>query len=148
LTIDEGKLIRKIVKETGRVFQVGTQQRSQDGLMFLTAVALCHAGRLGTIQRITCALGNGPKEGPFTEEEPPAGLNWDFWLGQAPKVPYIPQRCHVQFRWWFEYSGGKLTDWGAHHVDIAHWALKASDTGPTAIEGTAELPQIRNGYNT
>jgi predicted dehydrogenase len=149
LTIDEGKQIRKAVKDTGRVFQVGTQQRSEFGLMFLKAVALCHAGRLGEIRRVTCAIGKGPKGGSFQEQTPPANLDWDFWLGQTPKVPYIPERCHLNFRWWFEYSGGKMTDWGAHHIDIAHWALRATDTGPISIEGTAEFPpKMPNGYNT
>jgi predicted dehydrogenase len=148
LTIEEGKQICRAVQETQRVFQVGTQQRSEDGNRFLTAVALCHHGRLGKVQRVTCAIGGGPKGGPFQEEDPPAHLNWDFWLGQAPKVPYIKERCHYQFRWWYEYSGGKMTDWGAHHVDIAHWAIGALDTGPKSIEGTATHPNIPNGYNT
>jgi predicted dehydrogenase len=148
LTIDEGKLICKAVKATGRVFQVGTQQRSEFGLNFLRAVALCHAGRLGKLTRISCAIGGAPTGGPFMESEPPAGLDWDFWLGQTPKVPYIKERCHGNFRWWYEYSGGKMTDWGAHHVDIAHWAMNATDTGPISIEGTATHPKVKNGYNT
>jgi predicted dehydrogenase len=148
LTIDEGKLICKTVKETGRVFQVGTQQRSQDGNRFLTAVALCHHGRLGKIQRVECRIGGGDRGGPFKETDPPSHLNWDMWLGQAPLVPYIKERCHYQFRWWYEYSGGKMTDWGAHHVDIAQWAINALDTGPLSIEGTAQHQNIKNGYNT
>jgi predicted dehydrogenase len=149
LTIDEGKQICKVVKDTKRVFQVGTQQRSEFGLMFIRAVAICREGRIGEIKRVTCAIGGGPTGGPFKEQAPPANLDWKFWLGQAPEVPYIPERCHSNFRWWFEYSGGKMTDWGAHHVDTAHWALGATDTGPVAIEGTAEFPPARpNGYNT
>src|ERR1700712_1182344 len=57
-----------------------------------------------------------------------------MWLGQAPKVEYIKQRCHSDFRWWYEYSGGKLTDWGAHHVDIGQWAIGMDETGPQSIE--------------
>jgi predicted dehydrogenase len=148
LTIDEGKMICKVVKETGRVFQVGTQQRSEDGSRFLTAVALCHHGRLGTIKRVECRIGGGDRGGPFQEADPPKHLNWEMWLGQAPLVPYIKERCHYQFRWWYEYSGGKLTDWGAHHVDIAQWAINALDTGPISIEGTAKHQNIKNGYNT
>ncbi|MEX0642021.1 MAG: Gfo/Idh/MocA family oxidoreductase [Pirellulales bacterium] len=153
LTIDEGKLICKAVKETGRVFQVGTQQRSQDNNRFLIAVALCHAGRLGTLKKLTCSIGGGDRGGPFKETDPPPHLNWERWLGQAPLVPYIPQRCHYTFRWWYEYSGGKMTDWGAHHVDIATWAIGAGDAkpgegGPTSIEGTAVHQNIKNGYNT
>jgi predicted dehydrogenase len=148
LTIDEGKMICKAVKETGRVFQVGTQQRSEFAGRFLTAVALCHQGRLGKIQKVECRIGGGDRGGPFKETDPPPHLNWAMWLGQAPLVPYIKERCHYQFRWWYEYSGGKLTDWGAHHIDIAQWAINALDTGPISIEGAATHPNIKNGYNT
>jgi predicted dehydrogenase len=147
LTIDEGKLICRVAKETKRVFQVGTQQRS-DG-PFAKAVALCREGRLGKIKRIVAAIGGGDRGGPFKKQEPPQNLNWEKWLGQAPLVDYIPQRCHGTFRWWFEYSGGKMTDWGAHHVDIAHWALGADDTSPVSFEGKAEFPvPFSNGYPT
>jgi predicted dehydrogenase len=157
LTIDEGKKLRAVVQETGRVFQVGTQQRSEFRNMFLTAVALVREGRLGKINKVTCAIGASGPGGPFEKTEPPAGLDWDMWLGQAPKVDYIKQRCHNTFRWWYEYSGGKLTDWGAHHVDIAHWALGLTDDGPLSIDpAEAELAQpLKNGmpvyddrYNT
>ena len=117
LTIDEGKLICKTVKQTKRVFQVGTQQRS--GKQFLMAVALARSGRLGKTLKATCSIGGAPSSKPLAEGTPPDGLDWDFWLGQCPKVPYTKERCHGSFRWWLEYSGGKLTDWGAHHVDIA-----------------------------
>jgi predicted dehydrogenase len=154
LTIDEGKLICRVAKETKRVFQVGTQQRS-DG-PFARATALCREGRLGKIKRIVVAIGGGDRGGPFKKQEPPPHLNWERWLGQAPLVEYIPQRCHAQFRWWFEYSGGKMTDWGAHHVDIAHWVLGADNTSPVSFEGTAEFPvpfskgypTVDNAYNT
>ena len=78
----------------------------------------------------------------------PPELNWDMWLGQAPLVDYTEKRCHYEFRWWYEYSGGKMTDWGAHHVDIATWAIGADNTGPISVEGTAKHPNIPNGYNT
>ena len=123
LTIDEGKKLCAVVKKTQRVLQVGTQQRSENAEMFLKAVAICHLGRIGKIQRVTAAIGGGPGGGPFPKQAPPSNLNWDLWLGQAPKVDYIPERCHANFRWWYEYSGGKMTDWGAHHVDIATWGI-------------------------
>jgi predicted dehydrogenase len=157
LTIDEGKLLGKVARETKRVVQVGTQQRSDHNLVFLLAVALVRSGRIGKVRKVTAAIGGGPSGGPFAKEKPPAGLNWDMWLGQAPEVEYIPERCHAEFRWWYEYSGGKLTDWGAHHVDIAHWALDKGDTGPRTIEvEQGELPvEFRDGrpvpddrYNT
>ncbi|QDT35290.1 Gfo/Idh/MocA family protein [Thalassoglobus polymorphus] len=148
LTIDEGKLIEKVVKETGRVFQVGTMQRSESGQRFLQAIALIRAGRIGTVKKVTCGI-NGMVASPvIPKTSVPEGLDWDFWLGPAPKVDYraLPKlregygggvplysNCHYSFRNWHEYSGGKLTDWGAHHVDIASWALGASDTGPSKV---------------
>ncbi|MEM9658453.1 MAG: Gfo/Idh/MocA family oxidoreductase [Planctomycetota bacterium] len=148
LTIDEGKLIEKAVKETGRVFQVGTMQRTESGQRFLQAIAMIRDGRIGAVQRVTCGI-NGMSESPvIPTAEVPEGLDWDFWLGPAPKVPYraLPEmrkgygggvplysNAHYSFRNWHEYSGGKLTDWGAHHVDIACWALGASDTGPSKV---------------
>jgi predicted dehydrogenase len=148
LTIDEGKLICKVAKETKKVFQVGTQQRSEGP--FAQAAALCREGRLGKIQKILVAIGGGDKGGPFKKEKAPAQLNWDMWLGQTPKVDYIKERCHYQFRWWYEYSGGKMTDWGAHHVDVAHWILDAKDTSPVTFEGSSvEHPvPLKNGYPT
>ena len=92
------------------------------------------------------------KGGPFPKLAPPKELDWDFWLGQAPKVEYIKQRCHGNFRWWYEYSGGKFTDWGAHHVDIAQWAIgqDKQGTGPIEIDGSdAKHPvPLKDGYPT
>jgi predicted dehydrogenase len=157
LTIDEGKLICRVAKETKRVFQVGTQQRS-DG-PFAKAVAMCRDGRIGKVREIHVAIGGGETSGPLPKVDPPASLNWEMWLGQAPLVDYIAEsrqgrgtpksRCHYEFRWWFEYSGGKMTDWGAHHVDIAHWLIDAHNTSPVSFEGTAEFPvPFSNGYPT
>jgi predicted dehydrogenase len=148
LTIDEGKLIERVVKETGRVFQVGTMQRTESEGRFLQAVALVRDGRIGTVKKVTCGI-NSMEPSPEIPEAPvPSGLDWDVWLGPAPAVPYraLPEirqgygggvplysNCHYSFRNWHEYSGGKLTDWGAHHVDIACWALGATDTGPSRV---------------
>lgn len=157
LTIDEGKILCRVVRQTGRVLQVGTQQRSENNEMFLKAVAMCRHGRLGKIKRATCVIGGGPKGGPFKKTAPPPGLNWERWLGQAPLVDYIKERCHGSFRWWYEYSGGKLTDWGAHHVDIAQWAIGMEGSGPKTIEPLAAvhsqplkngLPTLDDCYNT
>lgn len=148
LTIAEGKLIEKIVKQTGRVFQVGTMQRTESDQLFLRAIALVKHGRIGTVQRVTCGI-NGMEPSPVIPVAPvPEGLDWEMWLGPAPSVEYraLPEirmgygggvplfsNCHYSFRNWHEYSGGKLTDWGAHHVDIACWALGASATGPSKV---------------
>ena len=129
LTIEEGKQICKVTKETGRVFQVGTQQRSEMGQKFLTAIGIIREGRIGKIKKVTCNIGSAPKGGPFKKSDPPSNIDWNMWLGQAPMVDYIKERCHYQFRWWYEYSGGKMTDWGAHHVDIAQWAMQQDGVG-------------------
>ena len=152
LTIEEGKQISKVTKETGRVFQVGTQQRSEMGQKFLTAIGIIREGRIGKIQKVTCNIGGGPKGGPFKKSDPPANIDWDTWLGQAPKVDYIKERCHYQFRWWYEYSGGKMTDWGAHHADIAQWALGQSGDGQGVLSldpiiGDHPIP-LKNGMPT
>jgi len=176
LTIDEGKLIRKIQKQTGRVVQVGTQQRSMFNL-FVTAMALVAEGRLGRIRKVQAAIGGAPASPAIPVAEVPSALDWDRWLGPAPladyrffrapetvdkdgkkKRPPANTNCHSEFRWWYEYSGGKLTDWGAHHVDIATWALllDGQTAGPTSISGTARHPvEFKDGmpvqhdrYNT
>ena len=148
LTIDEGKQICKVAEDTGRVFQVGTQQRSEYDAMFLKAVVLARSGRLGGNLHALSSVGEGVQGGPFENREPPGELDWDLWQGQAPAVPYCKERCHFNFRWWLEYSGGQVTDWGVHHTDIAAWALGVDNSGPYEIEGKGDYPRIENGYNT
>jgi len=152
LTLEENQLARAAAEKFPQLqFFIGTQQRSQKDL-FLRAVNMVHKGLLGDIQRVTAGINGSPTGGPFPIEGPPGGLDWEMWLGQAPKVPYRDRRCHYEFRWWYEYSGGKFTDWGAHHVDIAHWALKqdAKGMGPVEINGTdAKHPvPFKDGYPT
>jgi predicted dehydrogenase len=145
LTIAEGKLICRAVRKTGRVFQVGTQQRSDK--KFLTAVALARSGRLGSVLTATCCLGKGATGGPFETSNPRASLDWDFWLGQAPKVDFTKERCRYTFRNWLEYSGGVLTDWGAHHVDIAQWGLGQEHSGPSEIEGAGQYSNLPENFD-
>jgi predicted dehydrogenase len=145
LTIDEGKLLVRVVRQTGRVLQVGSWQRSDH--RFRLACEMVRAGRIGKLRRVIVTLGKNVQGGPFQIETPPPYLNWDLWLGQTPRVPYIKERCHYTFRWWYEYSGGQMTDWGAHHMDIAQWGIGADASGPVEIEGKAEFPNIPNGYN-
>lgn len=149
LTIHEGKQIRKVLDETQRVFQVGTQQRSEMSLRFLKAVAMVKEGRIGKVKKMIVDIGGGPSANDIPEAPIPAELNWDMWLGQAPLVTYRSKdsggryphaRTHYEFRWWYEYSGGKMTDWGAHHVDIASWAIGMDESGPETLEGVAEFP--------
>jgi predicted dehydrogenase len=141
LTIEEGFRIRKVVEETGRVFQVGTQQRSQDSLRFLKAIAMVQSGRLGKRVHAYLAIGGGPAGGPFEPTAAPKDLDWELWLGPAPKADYMEERRRM-FRWWFEYSGGKMTDWGAHHIDIAQWALGCDKTGPVKVSATGKFPPL------
>jgi predicted dehydrogenase len=147
LTIDEGKALVRAVRETNRIFQVGSQQRSSAN--FRLACELVRNGRLGRIQAIETHIGENTTGGPFATAAVPAGLDWNFWQGQTPQVDFVPQRCHHSFRWWYEYSGGKMTDWGAHHNDIAQWALGMDTSGPAeirALQATAPSRE-RNSYN-
>jgi predicted dehydrogenase len=152
LTLEENRLIRNACKAFPKqVFFVGTQQRS-DRDRFLRAINMVQKGMLGKINRITVGIEGSPKGGPFPIAEPPRELDWDMWLGQSPKVAYREKRCHYEFRWWYEYSGGKFTDWGAHHVDVATWAMNEDGEGhgPTEIDGRdAKHPvPLKNGYPT
>ena len=108
LTIDEGKRLRDVVRETGRVVQVGSWQRSDH--RFRLAVEMVRQGRIGRLQRVDVVLGKNKTGGPFEKRNPPGHLNWDLWQGQTPDVPYLEERCHYTFRWWLEYSGGQMTD--------------------------------------
>ncbi len=140
LTIAEGRLVCRATKETGRVFQVGTQQRSEFGRAFLEAVAIARSGRLGKKLTATAWVGPGRSGGPYPTQDPPKELDWDFWLGQAPKVPFCAHRLGHDFRYWFDYAGGQVTDWGVHHTDIALWALGGQRTGASAVAGKGEFP--------
>ena len=144
LTIDEGKRMVKAVRSQRVVLQTGTQQRSNK--LFRTAAELVKNGRIGKLTRVTVYLPAGLREGPFTPVPVPTGLHWDFWLGQAPKAEYLKERCHSTFRWWFDYSGGPVTDWGAHHNDSARWAIGLD--GPTGIQARALTDVIPGGYTT
>lgn len=142
LTIDEGKQLRRVVRETGRVVQVGSWQRSDH--RFRQAVEMIHQGRVGKLQKVDVVLGRNVVGGPFPVRPVPGNFNWDLWQGQTPDVPYREQRAHYTFRWWYEYSGGQMTDWGAHHLDIAQWAIRSH---PTKIRGLANFPETKDGYN-
>lgn len=138
LTLEENQLIRRACeKHSNLAFLVGTQQRS-DRNKFLRAVNMVQKGLLGKIKHVTVGINGSPTGGPFPIAEVPKELNWEMWQGQAPLKEYREKRCHYQFRWWYEYSGGKFTDWGAHHVDIAMWALdkNGSKQGPVTVDGT------------
>jgi myo-inositol 2-dehydrogenase / D-chiro-inositol 1-dehydrogenase len=142
LTIDEGKRVVEAVRRHKTVFQTGSQQRSD--ARFRLACELVRNGRLTPLKQVTVWLPAGLRDGPFQPQPVPPQLNWDFWLGQAPKADYLPQRCHLYFRYWYDYSGGTLTDWGAHHNDIALWAIGLP--GPVQVEAKALAQPIPGGY--
>lgn len=142
LTIDEGKRLVKAVAEHKRVLQTGSQQRSDP--LFRKACLVVRAGRLGKLSTVTSTLPAGYRDGPFKPSAVPAGLDWDMWQGQAPATEYVKERCHTNFRFWLEYSGGTLTDWGAHHNDIVRWAT--DQLGPATVEGRRLLDPVPGGY--
>jgi len=144
LTIDEGRRLARAVRERRAVLQTGTQQRSDR--KFRLACELVRNGRIGKLQRVIAWLPAGLRAGPFATAPVPAGLDWDYWQGQAPATAYVKERCHTTFRYWLEYSGGTMTDWGAHHNDIARWALDAD--GPVAVEARVLAEPIPGGYTT
>jgi predicted dehydrogenase len=139
LTIEEGFRIRKAVNETKKVFQVGTQQRSENESRFLKAIAIVKSGLLGKKVNAHAAIGGSPTGGPFETAKPIEGLNWDMWVGPAQNADYSKER-RKEFRWYYDYSGGKMTDWGAHHIDIAQWALGYDHSGPVKVSGTGSFP--------
>jgi predicted dehydrogenase len=144
LTIDEGRHVVAAVRKNRVVLQTGTQQRSSQ--RFRLACELVRNGRIGRLKAANVWLPAGRREGPFQTAPVPEGLQWDYWLGQAPKVDYVPQRCHNRFRFWYDYSGGTMTDWGAHHNDIAYWAIGL--VAPRDVEATSLIDPIPGGFTT
>jgi predicted dehydrogenase len=168
LTIEEGTMIEKAMEKTGRLVQVGTQQRTEFDSLFVRAAAMARDNRVGEINTVTVCLGGSREAVALPVVDPPKSLNWQEWLGQCPVVDYREaptiednsgwgaghpfSRAHRYYRWWYEYSGGKLTDWGAHHVDIAMLALDklGDDIGKVVIEPisvTHPVPFV-DGYPT
>ncbi len=144
LTIDEGKRLVEVQKQTNRILQTGTQQRSD--AHFRLACDLVRNGRIGKISKVEVWLPAGLRQGPFKTSAVPAGFDYDFWMGQTAAVPYVKERTHFSFRYWWEYSGGTMTDWGAHHNDIVLWALGKDGSGPVSIEGKQLVDMIPGGF--
>ncbi len=144
LTIDEGRHVIKAVRDNKIVFQNGTQQRSSK--RFHLTCELVRNGRIGTLKEVNVFVPAGLRGGPFQHVPVPKEFNYDFWLGQAPQAEYFNERCHRTFRWWFDYAGGPVTDWGAHHNDIVRWGIGLD--GPVGIEARVVTPPLPNGYTT
>lgn len=136
LTIVEGRRMSDVVQQSKVTFQTGSQQRSDEN--FRRACELVRNGRIGELKTVRCGLPGGrPDFGKTGDrkgmENVPEGFDYDFWLGPAPEAPYAPARCHVNFRWIYDYSGGQVTDWGGHHPDCAQWGMNTEHTGPIEI---------------
>jgi len=141
LTIGQGKAMVRAVRRTGRVFQTGTQRRSSSRARHVCE--LVRNGRIGRLQRMTCGVGgwNRECEASWTPEPVPPELDYDMWLGPAPWAPYHHLRCHYSFRFGLDYSGGQLTNNGAHWADMGQWAIGADGSGPVEVEGTCDWPK-------
>jgi predicted dehydrogenase len=136
-TIREGRAICEAVRRYGIVWQTGSQQRSSED--FHRACELVRNGRIGKVTTVEVGLPTGSASDNKPVQPVPDGVDWDFWLGPAPWVPYRGI-LHWNWRWIMDYSGGQLTDWAGHHIDIAHWGLGLDRTGPVEIEGRGVYP--------
>ncbi|HSU20022.1 MAG TPA: Gfo/Idh/MocA family oxidoreductase [Acidobacteriaceae bacterium] len=146
LTIAEGRFMVNHVNMTGRILQVGSQQRSWK--QFHRACELVRNGRIGEVQRVEVGLPGDPAGGDATPMPVPEGFNYDAWLGSTPEVPYtvdrvMPQKGFDRPGWlrMEQFGAGMITGWGAHHIDTAHWGMNTEYTGPVEIWGSAEFPK-------
>jgi predicted dehydrogenase len=138
-TVREGRAICDAVKRYGRIWQTGSWQRSV--YIFRRASELVRNGRIGKVHTVEVGLPTGTIGSQNKQVQPvPEGVDWDMWLGPAPWTPFRGV-LHWDWRWIMDYSGGQLTDWAGHHVDIAHWALDLEKTGPVEIEGRGDYPK-------
>ncbi len=144
LTIADGRAMSNAVHKYKRIFQTGSQQRSDKN--FRRAAELVRNGRIGKLKTVRCGLPGGRPDyghtGDHKKPEPvPEGFDYETWLGPAPHAEYAPARCFVNFRWIYDYSGGQVTDWGGHHPDCAQWGMGTEYTGPVEIRNQkAEFP--------
>jgi predicted dehydrogenase len=146
LTIAEGRLLSDAVHRTGRIFQIGSQQRSSPQWRY--AAELVRNGRIGQLKTVKIGLPGDPAGGNAAEMPVPPGFNYDMWLGSTPAVYYAEDRVHPQSGYgrpgWLrceQFGAGMITGWGAHHLDCAHWAMDTEHTGPVEVWGTAEFPK-------
>lgn len=136
LTLHEGRVMTQVARATKRILQTGSQQRSDD--KFRTGCELVRNGRIGQLHTVKVGLTHVNFNAPTVpDSEPPSELDYDLWLGPAPWRPYNKNHVHYNFRFFWDYSGGQMTNWGAHHLDIAQWGIGADDSGPVEISATA-----------
>jgi predicted dehydrogenase len=146
LTIAEGRALSNAVQRSGRIFQIGSQQRST--VQFRYAAELVRNGRIGQLKTVEVGLPGDPSGDDEPEMSVPKNLNYDMWLGSTPVVYYTEKRVHPQVGYdrpgWLrceQFGAGMITGWGAHHIDSAHWGMDTELTGPVEIWGTAEFPK-------
>jgi predicted dehydrogenase len=148
LTVREGRVMVEAARKYSRVVQTGSQQRS--GSHYAQAVEMIRAGRIGKVHHIAAGHIRNAMPGfqpPGMEPAtPPTELDYEMWLGPAPAVPYHPFRVLYHFRWFWDYSGGQMTNWGAHELDIARWALGAD--APAAVSGAGGRFAVNDGGET
>jgi predicted dehydrogenase len=136
LTVAEGRAMVQAARRHKRIVQTGSQQRSD--ARFRLACELVRNGKIGKVKTVQVGLPKVNFKGPaVVDSTPPPELDYDFWLGPAPKRPYNEKRVHYLFRFFWDYSGGQMTNFGAHDLDITQWGLGMDDSGPVSIEGTA-----------
>lgn len=138
LFIAEGRKMVQAARDNKVIVQTGSQQRS--AAQFRRACELVRNGAIGKIQKVLVGLpgANHPKD-PVPDSNPPPELDYDLWLGPAPYRPYNSKRVHYNFRFWWDYSGGQMTNFGAHDIDIGQWGLDMDASGPISAEGTAQF---------
>ncbi|MEA5257870.1 Gfo/Idh/MocA family oxidoreductase [Arcicella aquatica] len=146
LTISEGRMMANAVKKSGRIVQVGSQQRSSN--QFRYAAELVRNGRIGTLKTVYVGLPGDPSGDEEPQMPIPKNLNYDMWLGTTPDVYYTEKRVHPQSGFdrpgWLrceQFGAGMITGWGSHHIDCAHWAMNTEHTGPIEIWGKADFPK-------
>ena len=156
LTMGETKILVEEAKKSDKIVQVGSQQRTENDT-FRKAAAIARSGRLGKKFSVICSCPGNESIGhkgvyedrkPFATAPVPDGLDWNMWLGRAEYVDYVPERCFYNFRWWLDYSGGEITNWGGHNVDFAVWAIDKTGDAPVAVSGKGRFPNIPGWYDT
>jgi predicted dehydrogenase len=150
LRVREGRLMVNAARKNNRVVQTGSQQRS--GAHYARAVEIVRSGKLGTVSHVSAGFLRNAMPGYLSQRQshPPEGLNWDMWLGPAPYRPSLPLTPLHHFRWFWDYSGGEMTNFGAHDLDIVRWVMNvkaptqvASFGGRYAIEDGGETPDVQ-----
>lgn len=140
----EGRAMAAAARRHGRVVQVGINHRSEGYVREIAEIV--RSGRIGKVREVKCWMWANPVKEPTPPAAPPERLDWDRWLGPAPKVPYHPERVHFHFRWCRDYAGGYLTDWGVHMLNVVTLAMDVDGQGPETIEARGTFAP-RNLYD-